>query len=60
MNNNKITEHFFFYIYIMYEYICNLFYFTASDNLKTFFSTCKDGAIRLLKVSIIDGKSTIP
>ncbi|XP_056000558.1 twinfilin-1-like isoform X1 [Ostrea edulis] len=26
----------------------------ASDNLKTFFSTCKDGAIRLLKVSIID------
>lgn len=44
----------------MYEYICNLFYFTASDNLKTFFSTCKDGAIRLLKVSIIDGKSTIP
>lgn len=32
-------------------------YITASENLKSFFSTCKEGSARVIKISITDGKA---
>lgn len=38
-------------------YILTTSYITASENLKSFFSTCKEGSARVIKISITDGKA---
>lgn len=38
-------------------YILTRSYITASENLKSFFSTCKEGSARVIKISITDGKA---